>query len=176
MITDNQLKLIVPTSRSGDRIKFLNELNNLSPKYGIDGLVLPAFIAQVAHESVGFHYLKELASGRAYEGRKDLGNIYKGDGVKFKGRGYIQITGRANYTKFREWLGGAPDIVSHPEMIERPHLAMLASIWYWKHNNLSPIALSDDFRLLTKKINGGLNGYTSRLAYYIKAKKILNIE
>ena len=175
-MTDDELKYIAPLSSKADREAYLKELNDLCPKHGFEGLDLAAFIAQTAHESGAFHYLKEIASGAAYEGRRDLGNINKGDGVRFKGRGYIQITGRANYTKFREWLGGAPDIVSHPEMIERPHLAMLASIWYWKHNNLSPIALSDDFRLLTKKINGGLNGYTSRLAYYIKAKKILNIE
>ena len=175
-MTDDELKYIAPLSSKVDREAYLKELNDLCSRYGIDGVELAAFVAQTAHESGGFHYLKEIASGAAYEGRRDLGNINKGDGVRFKGRGYIQITGRANYTKFREWLGGAPDIVSHPEMIERPHLAMLASIWYWKHNNLSPIALSDDFRLLTKKINGGLNGYTSRLAYYIKAKKILNIE
>lgn len=175
-MTDDELKYIAPLSSKTDREAYLKELNNLCPKYGIVGIELAAFVAQTAHESGGFHYLKEIASGAAYEGRRDLGNVNKGDGVRFKGRGYIQITGRANYTKFREWLGGAPDIVSHPEMIERPHLAMLASIWYWKHNNLSPIALSDDFRLLTRKINGGMNGYTSRLAYYIKAKKILNIE
>lgn len=173
MITDNQLKLIVPTSRSGDRIKFLNELNNLSPKYGIDGLVLPAFIAQVAHESGGFHYLKELASGRAYEGRKDLGNIYKGDGVKFKGRGYIQITGRHNYNSFMIWLGGAPDIVSNPEMIERPHLAMLATVWFWTTKGCNELARNGNFQGLTRRINGGLNGYAERLEFYKRAKKIL---
>jgi len=102
-----------------------------------------------------------------------LGNVFKGDGVKFKGRGYIQITGRANYMTFKTWLGGLPDVVSHPEYIERPHLAMLATLWYWHSRNLNAYAL--DITALTKKINGGLNGLKDRMDLYERAKEILNI-
>ena len=77
-------------------------------KYGVGRSPLERahFLAQCAHESGGFIYREELASGAAYEGRRDLGNTQSGDGVRFKGRGYIQLTGRANYTKFGPVAGG----------------------------------------------------------------------
>lgn len=182
-MTDQQLKSIVPYSSVTDRANYLKELNALGEQYGVtsDARILSAFIAQTAHESGSFHYLKELASGKDYDtGRKAvmLGNTPEpdGDGMKYKGRGYIQITGRANYEGFQRWLGGAPDVVSNPEMVERPHLAMLASIYFWKTRNCSKYALNGDFKTLTKIINGGLNGYDSRLVFYNKAKQILNVQ
>lgn len=180
MITDNELKSIVPTSGFTDRNNFLIELNRLPPRYGITGAVLPAFIAQVAHESGNFHFLKEIASGKAYEGRKDLGNVHPGDGVKYKGRAYMQVTGIKNYQAFMAWLGGAPDVVNHPEMLEHPHLAMLATVWFWTTHGCNDLALSGDFLGLSRKINLGRtnttlmpNGYADRLAIYERAKKIL---
>lgn len=175
MITDYQLKQIVPNSSLTDRLAFMLEFNKLAEKYGIIGNVIPAFIAQVAHESGNFHYLKEIANGKEYEGRKDLGNIKDGDGIKYKGRGYIQITGRYNYEKFMKWLGGAPDVVTNPEMIEHPHLAMLATIWFWTTHGCNKLASMGDFENLTRRINGGLNGYSDRLSIYNRAKKFLNI-
>jgi len=171
MLTEEQLKEIVPDSFRKDRRIFLNEFNSLSEEHGIKGKIIPPFLGEVAHESCNFHYLKEIASGRAYEGRKDLGNIYKGDGVKFKGRGYIQITGRSNYMAFKAWLGGQPDVVLHPEYIEKPHLAMLATLWFWNSHNLN--AYAGDMISLTRKINGGLNGLKERIAIYERAKEIL---
>jgi putative chitinase len=180
MITDNQLKQIVPASIFEDRNAFLVELNKLPARYGITSVVLPAFIAQVAHESANFHYLKEIASGKAYEGRKDLGNIHPGDGIKYKGRAYMQVTGLKNYQTFMAWLGGVPDIVSHPEMLERPHLAMLATVWFWTTHGCNDLALAGDFLGLSRKINLGRtnttlmpNGYANRLAIYERAKTVL---
>ena len=72
------------------------------------------------HESGSFRYTKEIASGKAYEWRKDLGNVQAGDGVRFKGRGLIQLTGRANYALASNALG--VDFVSRPELIEQPGL------------------------------------------------------
>jgi len=172
MLTEEQLKKIVPNSFQRDRIIFLNEFNSLSEEHGIIGKIIPPFIGEVAHESGNFHYLKEIASGIAYEGRKDLGNVFKGDGVKFKGRGYIQITGRANYTDFKIWLGGQPDIVLHPEYVEKPHLAMLATLWFWNSHNLN--AYAGNMVSLTRRINGGLNGLKERIAIYERAKEVLN--
>jgi len=173
MITDYQLRQIVPTSSFVDRNKFLIELNKTPARYGINRIVMPSFIAQVAHESGSFHYLKEIASGKAYEGRKNLGNVHPGDGVKYKGRGYIQITGRINYTAFMKWLGGAPDVVDNPALVERPHLAMLATVWFWTTRGCNELAESGNFQALTKKINGGLNGYADRYKMYQIAKEVL---
>lgn len=178
-LTDSELKEIVPCSSLKDRTDFRTEFNKLCYKYGITRKIAPYFIAQVAHESGSFHYLKEIASGKEYDtGRKAimLGNTPQadGDGQKYKGRGYLQVTGKSNYTKFMKWLGGEPDVVSHPEMLERPHLAMLAAIWFWTTNNCNQLALSGDFEELTRKINGGTNGYKDRLDFYNKAKSVFD--
>lgn len=131
-----------------------------------------AFIAQLAHESGQFRYVRELASGSAYEGRADLGNTQAGDGVKFKGRGLIQITGRANYTKLGEYLG--EDLLSNPELLERPDLAVKSAGWFWHvYKNLNPLADEGNFRLITKKINGGYNGYDDRIAFWERARREL---
>ena len=85
-------------------------------KYSINTPIrFAAFIAQLAHESGSFFYTEELASGAAYEGRKNLGNTVKGDGVTYKGRGFIQITGRANYTSLSKEFG--VDFVKNPKLL-----------------------------------------------------------
>jgi len=127
----------------------------------------------VAHESGYFHFLKECGTGKEYEFRKDLGNTASGDGIKYKGRGYIQCTGKYNYQKFKEWLGGAPDVVDNPSLVERPHLAMLATVWFWTTRGCNELAEGGNFQALTKKINGGLNGYADRYKMYQIAKEIL---
>jgi putative chitinase len=121
------------------------------------------FIAQCAHESDHFRVTQEYASGKAYEGRKDLGNTQKDDGVRFKGRGLIQLTGRANYTSAARELDD-PLIVSTPEIVERFPLAAIVSGWFWKKNNLNAVADRDDPRAVCKIVNGGYNGLDSRLA------------
>ena len=120
------------------------------------------FIAQCAHESDHFQVTQEYASGKAYEGRKDLGNTQKGDGVRFKGRGLIQLTGRSNYTAASKALD-EPYAV-HPELVEKFPAAALVSGWFWKANNLNAVADRDDPRAVCKIVNGGYNGLDSRLA------------
>jgi putative chitinase len=121
------------------------------------------FIAQCAHESDHFQTTQEYASGKAYEGRKDLGNTHGGDGVRFKGRGLIQLTGRANYTKASEELKDTM-ILTAPQVVERFPLAATVSGWFWKKNNLNAVADRDDPRAVCKIVNGGYNGLDSRLA------------
>lgn len=130
-----------------------------------------AFIAQIIHESGSFRYVKELASGEAYEGRKDLGNIYPGDGVKYKGRGLIQITGRSNYTQISNAFG--VDFVNNPELLEQPEWAVKSACWWWDSRNLNQYADKEDFRRITKIINGGYNGWDHRKEVYDLALKIL---
>lgn len=124
------------------------------------------FLAQLAHESDGFRTTEEYASGAGYEGRTDLGNTMPGDGVRFKGRGLIQLTGRENYTRFGGLLG--VDIVDEPDKVKEFPLALEVSALYWRNRGLNELADQGDFRGITKRINGGLNGYESRLAYLNK--------
>ena len=118
------------------------------------------FLAQLAHESGNFRYMEEIASGAAYEGRKDLGNVNKGDGVRYKGRGPIQLTGRANYRKYGQELG--IDFENNPTIVALPSIGMLVACKYWSENNLNVFADYDDVTTITRRINGGLNGFDDR--------------
>lgn len=162
MITSDQLKAIMPLSKNID--VFLEPLQRTLEKYQINTPKrIACFLAQIAHESGSLRYVKELASGEAYEGRKDLGNIYVGDGVKFKGRGLIQITGRANYEALGKYLG--VDLIAKPELLEQPLYAALSAGWFWDKRKLNALADIMNFEKITRLINGGLNGYEDRLKY-----------
>ena len=124
------------------------------------GAELAAFMGQCAHESAKFTTTKEFASGTQYEGRADLGNTQPGDGARYKGRGFIQITGRANYTAAGKALG--IDLVSHPELAERPDIATKVSIWYWNTRVKPRVANFNNTKQVTKKVNGGVNGLQDR--------------
>jgi putative chitinase len=130
------------------------------------------FLAQVGHESEQLRYTEELASGAAYEGRKDLGNTQPGDGVRFKGRGLIQLTGRANYAAFAQACG--QDVVASPELVaETPALAVDAAVWFWGEHGLNALADKDDVVGITKRVNGGTNGLADREALLARAKWFL---
>ena len=176
MITAEQLKQILPQATAANIEMYLPFLNSLLPKFGIDNNVrLAAFLAQVGHESGQLRYNKEIwgptAAQKGYEGRKDLGNIIAGDGVKFKGRGLIQITGRANYSNFGQTNG--VDCINNPSLLELPEYAVMTACWFWQKNNLNKYADSGDFKTLTKRINGGYNGLEDRIQIWERAKKIL---
>jgi putative chitinase len=134
-----------------------------------------AFLAQIGHESGGLHWLIELwgptPAQTRYEGRKDLGNTQDGDGYRYRGRGLIQITGRANYTECGAALG--VDLIGEPEQLGLPELAARSAAWFWDSRGLNEFADSGDFQTITKRINGGLNGYADRLALYEDAKTAL---
>ncbi len=131
---------------------------------------LEAFLAQATQETDKFRSLKEYASGAAYEGRADLGNTQAGDGIKFKGRGIFMTTGRANYKATSHDLFGDDRLLDHPELLEDPANATKAALYFWKSRNLNQYADSGDFETLTKRINGGLNGWKERLSNYEKFK------
>lgn len=131
-----------------------------------------AFLAQIAHESGSFIYVREIASGDAYEGRADLGNTEPGDGRRFRGRGWIQITGRSNYRDCGAALG--VDLVGSPELLERYGLASRSAGWFWKTKGLNELADVEDFRKITLRINGGLTHYGERVLMWARAKEIFN--
>jgi putative chitinase len=183
MITKEVLQACIPLATKTNIDKFLQPINDTLVKFKIDTPKrIAAFLSQLAHESGSLRYVAEIASGVAYEGRKDLGNINPGDGVKFKGRGLIQITGRANY----EAVGAALqyDFISHPEDLEKAGAAALSAGWFWNTRNLNQYADFGDeqsFLVISKRINGvnkatGLpNGWDDRLHRFEVCKKALNI-
>ena len=131
------------------------------------------FLAQVGHESDGFNTNEEYASGADYEWRTDLGNTKSGDGVRFKGRGLIQVTGRANYGECGRALG--VDLISNPQRLGDYDLACLSAGWYWDSRNLNNFADRDDILAITKIINGGTNGLADRQSYLARAKRVFGI-
>lgn len=134
-----------------------------------------AFLAQIGHESGGLHWLVEIwgptETQRRYEVRQDLGNSEPGDGMRFMGRGLIQLTGRANYAKAGPALG--VDLIASPELLGQSPLADRSAAWFWKTHGCNEMADAGSFEAITRKINGGLNGYAERLALWVKAKEAL---
>lgn len=136
-----------------------------------------AFLAQVGHESGRLQFVRELASGSAYEGRVDLGNTEPGDGQYFRGRGLIQVTGRTNYSKCGEALD--LDLLDHPELLEAPENAARSAAWFWSAHHLNELADEGDFLLISKRINGVNkqthlpNGWPDRQALWGRAKAVL---
>ena len=148
-------------------------LNKYLPLYGITSLLrLDHFLGQASEESDGFKTLVEYASGREYEGRRDLGNVQAGDGVRFKGRGIFQLTGRANYGTMGKTLG--LDLLNHPELAATPEVAVRVACEYWKSHNLAALADEDDLEAITRRINGGTNGIADRKIYTDRADMVLS--
>lgn len=144
-------------------------------KYQADSpLRFSHFLAQVGHESLSLVYTEELASGAAYEGRKDLGNTEQGDGKRFKGRGLIQLTGRKNYAAYGEYACLNLLQTGNETMVSKiPAYAVDASLWFWKTHNLNTRADVDDLKGITRRVNGGYNGLTDRQKYLNRAKFFL---
>jgi len=132
--------------------------------------------AQVGHESVGLRYMNEIASGAAYEGRRDLGNTQRGDGVRFKGHGPIQITGRANHLAVSKWAyanGYVPTatyFIDHPAELGADRYGFLGVVWYWTvARQMNSYADAGNILGATKAVNGGTNGLADRIARWKKA-------
>lgn len=132
------------------------------------------FLAQTGHESAGFRTTEEFASGTAYEGREDLGNTEPGDGVRFKGRGLIQLTGRANYARFGGLAG--VDLLATPEAAADPRLSLRLACLYWREHRLNQPADRDDLQAVTRAVNGGFNGLDDRRHYLNRAKRALGLQ
>jgi putative chitinase len=182
-ITLQQLRAIfthAPLKKLKSYLPFLNaamteaKINNKLRK--------AAFLAQVAHESAEFVYMKEIGNyayfmkmyditGSRPSVARDLGNTKKGDGARYPGRGPIQVTGKHNYRACGKALG--LDLVNHPTLVEKPAIAFRASAWYWRSRGINKAADKGDFKQVTRLINGGLNHYAERLKYYQRARNVL---
>jgi putative chitinase len=200
IITVDILKKIAP---GGKKTKFklfpelVDSMNEWFPRFGIDSpSELQHTVAQLAHESDSFNTLEEYASGKAYEGRKDLGNVLPGDGVKFKGRGPIQTTGRANYERLGQKKGMPNLYVSNPELLATPSHGIWAACVFIEDRNLCTFANMPDsakisvkrfnkktgkwyitdmspIEYITYRINGGWNGLEDRKKFYERAKIVI---
>jgi len=165
------IKRVCPNLDKAQAKQVADALGPAFQKFGITTRRRAAMaVAQFAHESASFRTTTEYASGAGYEGRRDLGNVRPGDGVRFKGRGYIQITGRINYTAVGKALGH--DFTAHPQDLAKPAYAAKASCWWWAAHGCNQIADSGDFKALTRRINGGLNGLADRQRLYLRARLV----
>jgi len=174
-VTMEQLAYIMKTAKRATIEKHLPFVNSCMKKFDINTpLRKQHFLAQVGHESMSLKYMHEIASGAAYEGRGDLGNTQPGDGKKFRGHGPIQLTGRANHTAYFKYIG-RPELVNNPEILESDmELAWGASGWYWTpFRKINRFADKDDVKMVTKLVNGGLNGFSDRQQYLMRAKEVI---
>ena len=169
------------TLPNGGYTKLIDAYNNAARAAGINTVRRAAmWAAQLGHESVGLRYMEEIASGAAYEWRKDLGNVYAGDGVRFKGRGPIQLTGRNNYRAFTKWARenghSTIDFEANPHKVSEPHWGFLAATYYWtvSRPDLNKAADAGDVLWASRLVNGWVtrpNGLDDRIARYNRALK-----
>lgn len=140
--------------------------------YEIDTFLRIAhFMGQVTHECAGFRTTEEFASGAAYEGRLDLGNTEPGDGKRYKGRGLLQLTGRANYRRYGDKMG--LPLEDEPHIAAEPVTSLKIACEYWKDRNINVLCDRDDLIGVTKKVNGGTNGLEDRQECLRRAKTAL---
>ncbi|GFM84998.1 glycoside hydrolase [Pseudomonas cichorii] len=179
-ITQQQLLQILPNAGSKAGV-FVPALNAAMGRYQIiTPLRIAAFIAQIGHESGQLRYVRELGND-AYLSKYDTGRLAAnlgntpeadGDGQLYRGRGLIQVTGRANYAACGEALG--LDLLKRPELLEQPEHAAMSAAWFWGSNGLNRLADKSDFVGITKRINGGTNGLAEREEFYQRALKVLS--
>lgn len=176
LLTLPQLQKAMPYAGPRARL-YLSPLTEAMAEFNIDTpRRIAHFLGQIAHESGSLRYTRELASGAAYEGRGDLGNTQPGDGMRFKGRGLIQITGRTNYRACSQALYGDTRLLAHPELLEDILPACRSAGWFWRRAELNARADAGDIRGITRTINGGYNGFAERLTCYATACKALGID
>lgn len=163
---------------------FAGPLDVACARYAIDTPARMAmFLSQVGHESASLRFVVEqwdteqVPAQLRYQNNADLGNTLPGDGYRFRGRGLIQTTGRENYRRVRDRLrkGGyrCPDFEQEPELLEEPQWAALSACDYWEMRKCNEAADAGNFELVTRLINGGLNGLDDRLNRWERAKRVL---
>jgi predicted chitinase len=172
-MTPETMKKIYIHARPESLEEFAGPITECMDKYEINTPLRQAhFLAQIGHESGELRYREEIASGAAYENRADLGNVEEGDGKRFKGRGLIQLTGRANYRAYSQDCGF--DLLQNPRLLEEDtNLCADVAGWFWKRRGLNKIADADNILTITVRINGGRNGLENRKRLLELAKDVL---
>jgi len=180
-LTSAQLQHVFPNARSQAGV-FVSPLNTaLAHHYINTPKRIAAFLAQVGHESGQLHYVRELG-GDQYLSKYDTGALAvrlgnspepDGDGQRYRGRGLIQITGRANYRQCSLGLFGDERLLALPQLLEQPQWAAESAAWFWAFNGLNELADRDQFNSITRRINGGLNGLQDRLQLWARARAVL---
>jgi predicted chitinase len=185
MLTSDQLHAIMPNLSAARSAALFPFLSAALKEFAIDRPArTAAFVAQLAHESGQFRFMEELwgptPAQQRYEPPSELaarlGNTEPGDGLRFKGRGPIQITGRANYRQFGQLLG--MDLLQDPPTAARPEVAFRVAALFWSKkglNELADEANADAFREITRRINGGFNGLAERQRFYDVARTVLGV-
>ena len=165
-VTESQLNQIGWSSSNLNQT-IMDDLNSCLERYNITTLSrIRHFISQCSHESGAGLWTKELASGEDYEFRENLGNTEPGDGPKYKGGGYIQLTGRYNYTAFSNEIGD-PDIINIGVDYVAENYPWTSAGFWWDNNNMNALcdtnpSVSD----VSYRVNGGYNGLADRQMYY----------
>jgi putative chitinase len=174
-MTPEKFRLILLSATPARIETFYQPVLDAMNAAGIDTpLRMAHFLAQCGHESGDLHYTEELASGEVYEGRAELGNTEPGDGVRFKGRGLIQLTGRANYAAYGATIGVDLTVDGNWKRVASdPALAVGAACWFWSRCKLNALADRDDLGAITRRVNGGLNGEADRAAHLERARVAL---
>lgn len=181
VLTEEDLTAIMPCAGVAARA-FAPALNSAMGEWRIDTPKRQAaFLAQVGHESGELRYVRELGNFR-YLSRYDTGALAvrlgnspeaDGDGQFYCGRGLIQITGRYNYLSCSLGLFDDERLLSSPELLEQPQWAAASAAWFWTSHGLNALADQDDFKAITRRINGGLNGLEDRLRLWDRARAVL---
>lgn len=181
MITERMIRDLFPRLTGAQYEAYTSAFNQWFPVYGIiTPARIAAFLGQIGHESGGLRFTAEIWGPSPQQRRYEppgqlanrLGNAQPGDGERFKGRGLIQITGRANYTQISRAF--SLDLLSNPEWMEEPNMAVRSACWWWSSRSLNEWAdknTVDDYRRITRIINGGFNGWEDRLRRWEAAKK-----
>lgn len=159
-----------------DQIPLRDSLVDYAKTQGIRGQELAHFVSQMAHETGNWQHMEEQPPqgarnpqryfARKYEGRKILGNVKKGDGYQFRGRGYVQLTGRDNYTRAGRALG--IDLVNNPDLAAQPKEAAQIAVWFWKNRVAPRVQDFDQAQVqdVTRGINPGQRGAAQRAAHF----------
>lgn len=179
VITQAQIRRAIGSVDKEKLDEFVASFNQYAIPFGIDTpLKAVHYLSQIMHETGALKYSEEIASGQQYEGRKDLGNTEPGDGKRFKGRGYVMLTGRQNYLAFKNSDCCTEDVVHYPSKVAKYPLNQVASMWFWEKHGLSAIAATDNgqntdevCKKITRVINGGYNGLSQRLFFLRRFKK-----
>lgn len=130
------------------------------------------FLSQIAHESGELHWTAEIASGADYEGRRDLGNIYPGDGQKYKGVDFLQMTGRSNYQSFSLFIGD-PKVMKGWKYVQDNYMFLPSGYWWYRNKMNDLCDRGGSVEQVTKRVNGGYNGLADRQHYYEKALRAI---